>query len=250
MLIRKSFPHLAPADDGTGGAAGGDDAAAAIQKAVDAAVTGLKAKNSELLGKLKEQDAKLKEFDGIDPVAVTAMIKRFADDEEAGLLKAGKFDDVVNKRTQRMQDEHAKTLKAEQDARTRAEGKASKLAARTLAGAIRDAAVKAGALPEAMEDIVLRAGPTWRLNDDGDPVAMNGDEVTLGKDGQTRLTPTEWAESLRETAPHLWPKAQGTNAPGSGSGQRGNTTKGDLGGSRDQRVAAIKHMFPDLKSAS
>ncbi len=46
---------------------------------------------------------------------------------------------------------------------------------------------------------------------------MNGDEVVLGKDGKTPLTPIEWAESLRETAPHLWPKAQGSNAPGGGN---------------------------------
>jgi hypothetical protein len=74
-----------------------------------------------------------------------------------------------------------------------------------------------------MDDIVLRAGSVWRLNDDGEPVAVNGDEVILGKDGKTPLSPMEWAESLRETAPHLWPKAQGTNAPGSGPGPRGNT---------------------------
>ena len=35
----------------------------------------------------------------------------------------------------------------------------------------------------------------------------------------------EWAESLRETAPHLWPKAQGSNAPGS-NGDKGPAKKG------------------------
>jgi hypothetical protein len=216
--------YQSPADDGTGGGGGGDDQAAAIQKAVDAAVAGLKAKNSELLGTLKERTDKLKEFEGIDPTAVRSILKRFTDDEEASLIAAGKLDEVLNKRTERMQNENAKTIKAEREARERAEGKASKLAARTLAGAVRDAAIKAGALTEAMEDIVLRAGPVWRLNDDGDPVAMNGDEVILGKDGKTPLTTQEWAESLRETAPHLWPKAQGSNAPGSGSGARGGKT--------------------------
>jgi hypothetical protein len=34
----------------------------------------------------------------------------------------------------------------------------------------------------------------------------------MGKDGKTPLTPLEWAESLRESAPHLWPRATGTNA--------------------------------------
>lgn len=235
-----------PADDGAGnaGAGGGsDDQATAIQKAVEAAVTGLKTKNGELIGSLKEAKDALKRFEGIDPEAVNAMMKRFANDEEAGLLKAGKIDEVLNKRTERMQADHAKAFKAEQEARSRAEGKASKLAARTLAGAIRDAAIKAGALPEAMEDIVLRSAPLWRLNDDAEPVAMNAEEVILGKDGKTPLTAQEWAESLRETAPHLWPKAQGTNAPGSGAGARGNKQKtmsrADFDASSDSDRAAF-----------
>ena len=183
-------------------------------------VAGLKRKNGELIalnGTLKEQAAR---FDGIDPEVARSVLQRFNDDEERQLVAAGKIDDVLKKRTERMQTDHAKTLKTEQEARTRAEGKASKLAARTLAGAVRDAAIRSGALPEAMEDIVLRAGSTWRLNDDGDPVALNGEDVILSKDGKTPLTPQEWAESLRETAPHLWPRAQGTNAPGSAPGAR------------------------------
>jgi hypothetical protein len=82
------------------------------------------------------------------------------------------------------------------------------------------------ALPEALEDIVLRAKNSgWSVNSDGDVVAVNGEDVVLGKDGKTPLTPIEWAESLRESAAHLWPKAQGTGAPGSGaSGASGKKT--------------------------
>ncbi len=207
------------AEGGEGGGGGGTSITPEVQAIIDAkvseAVTGLKTKNSELLGNLKTVKDDLKRFDGIDPDAVRTVLSKFASDEESTLLKAGKIDEVLNKRTERMQGEHGKAIKAEQEARAKAEAKASKLAARTLAGAVRDAAIKAGALPEAMDDIVLRGGGLWRLNDDGDPVAMNGDDVVLGKDGKTPLSPREWADSLRETAPHLWPKAQGGNAPGS-----------------------------------
>ena len=244
MLIRKLPLFMAPEGEGEPGGAG-DDQAAAIKAAVDAAVAGLKAKNSELLGSLKERNDKLKEFDGIDPVAVRSILSKFASDEEAGLIAKGDIDTVLKKRTERMQAENAKALKTEQESRTKAEAKAAKLAARTLAGAIRDASIKAGALPEAMEDIVLRGGNLWRLNDDGDPVAMNGDEVVLGKDGKTPLTPIEWAESLRETAPHLWPKAQGTNAPGSGSGPRGSI-KGKIDGTEAERTAYFASKYPEL----
>lgn len=187
---------------------------AVIDARINDAVTGLKAKNGELLGKLKETSEHLKRFDGIDPDAVRNILSKFASDEEAGLIAKGDIDTVLQKRTERMQAENAKAIKAEQERAQRAEAKAAKLAQRSLSSTIRDAAMKTGALPEATDDIVLRGGGLWRLNDDGDPVAMNGDEVVFGKDGKTPLTPSEWAESLRETAPHLWPRAQGSGAPG------------------------------------
>lgn len=154
-------------------------------------------------------------YGDIDPDAVKAILSKFASDEEAALIAKGDIDTVLTKRTDRMKADYDKKLQAEAEAKAKAEAKAAKLADRTLAGALRDAAIKAGALPEALEDIVLRARGVWRLGDDGEPVAMADDEVVLGKDGKTPLSPAEWAESLRETAPHLWPRAQGTNAPGS-----------------------------------
>ncbi|MBL1494686.1 hypothetical protein ELD59_30265, partial [Klebsiella pneumoniae] len=86
---------------------------------------------------------------------------------------------------------------------------------RVLGDAIRSAALKAGALPEASDDLILRAKGTFQLNDEGEAVAVdaNGD-VLFGKDGKTPLTPVEWAESLKETAPHLFPRAEGSGAGG------------------------------------
>lgn len=185
-------------------------------------------------------------YSGIDPDAVKAILSKFASDEEAALIAKGDIDTVLTRRTDRMKADYDKKLQAEADAKARAMSKADKLAARTLAGALRDAALKTGALPEAMDDIVLRAGSVWRLNDDGEPVAVNGDEVILGKDGKTPLSPMEWAESLRETAPHLWPKAQGTNAPGSGPGPRGGKSIGKVDGSPQERAAYFASKYPDL----
>lgn len=201
---------------------------AIIDAKVSESVTGLKTKNGEVIGLNKQLKAQLDEFTtkyaGIDPVAVTSMMKRFASDEEAGLLKEGKLDEVIKNRTDRMAADFNKKLTGEADRATRAEAKAAKLADRTLAGALRDAAIRSGALPEALEDIVLRSRSMWRLNDDGDAVAMSGEEVVLGKDGKTPLSPIEWAESLRETASHLWPKAQGTGALGGNKSSQGAKT--------------------------
>jgi hypothetical protein len=195
-----------------------------IQALIDAQVSGLKAKNSELIAGQKALKEQLSGFEGIDPQVVHTILKRFSDDEEAGLIKAGKIDEVLTKRTERMTADHARQIKAREELTAKAEAKAQKLAARTLQAAIRDAAIKAGALPEALDDIVLRGNAVWSLNEDGEPVALSGSEITFGKDGKTPLTPTEWAQSLRDTATHLWPRAQGTNAPGARGGASGGKT--------------------------
>lgn len=201
------------------GQAGDKDVKALIDAAVGEAVEGLKRKNSEVIQANKQLKEQLAQFEGIDPQAVSAMLKRFADDEEAGLIKSGKFDEVLNKRTERMQQDFAKQLKGKEELLTRKEQAVRKLADRALSEAIVKAASKAGALPDALDDIVLRAKASgWAVNDDGDVVAIRDGEVILGKDGKTPLSPMEWAETLRENAAHLWPKAQGAGATGSGSG--------------------------------
>lgn len=250
MFTRKHLIRFysKPADDGEGAGGGGGNAIAPeVQALIDAAVekttAGLKAKNGELLGKLKESSEQLKTFEGIDPTAVRSILSKFASDEEAGLIAKGDIDTVLKKRTERLQADYDKKLGTEAERAAKAEAKAAKLADSTLAGTLRDAAIKTGALPEAMEDIVLRARGLWTLNDDGEAVALDGDgEVMFGKDGKTPLTPSEWAESLRETAPHLWPRAQGAGAQGSG---RGNPTQpaGSFGGSKEERQQAIAKRF-------
>lgn len=215
-----------------------------IDEAVKAATQGLKSKNEELLGSLRTAKDSLKRFDGIDPDAVNAMLKRFADDEEAGLIKEGKIDEVLTKRTERMQTDFNKKLNDATELVNKANAAKGKLAERAVKAEILSAATKAGAMPEAFEDIFLRAKGIFTVNGDGDVVAMDGDDIIMGKDGKTPLSPLEWAESLRETAQHLWPKGQGSGAPGSQGSQ--GTKKGNIGGSKSDRQTAIASKFPDL----
>ena len=252
LLKQARFQRLMNQQQGEGGEGGGGNAItpevqAQIDAAVNAATTGLNNKNRELLGSLKASKESLSAFDGIDATAMKAMMKQFADSEEAGLLAAGKLDEVVGKRVGLMRQDFDKQLKAASDTNAQLVGKAAKLAAGKVSGALTQAASKAGALPEAMEDIVLRGqGQGWTINDDGDVVAMRDGEIVLGKDGKTPLSPIEWAETLRETAAHLWPKAQGTGAPGGTGGGNRQTPKGNLGGSKNDRVAALAARFPEL----
>lgn len=89
---------------------------AAIATAVEASVSGLKTKNSELLGKLKETSGKLTQFEtqfeGIDIDAVKGLLSRAGQDEETKLLTEGKVDEVFNRRTERLRGDYDKQLKA------------------------------------------------------------------------------------------------------------------------------------------
>lgn len=241
MLIRNMLiKYYAPAgeeDNSGGGGDGAPEITPEIQKLIDeqvsAQVSGLKNKNTELLGKLKESTESLKRFDGIDPDAVRSILQRFSDDEEAKLIADGKIDEVLNKRTERLRADVDKQIKAANDRADKAEVFSNKFRDRVLADAIRAAASTVGALPEASDDLILRAKGTFQLNDEGEAVAVdaNGD-VLFGKDGKTPLSPAEWAESLKESAPHLFPRAEGTDAgghkqQGSGALKRSEMTSAD-----------------------
>ncbi|WP_016256801.1 hypothetical protein [Yersinia pestis] len=225
-IARKYYAEAGEGGEGGGGAAAAitPEIQALIDARVNESVTGLKTKNSELLGKLKEQGENLKRYDGIDPDAVKTILQRFSDDEEAKLIAAGKIDEVLDKRTERLRADVDKKLKVANERAEKAENFSKKFSDRVLGDAIRSAA-----LPGAADDIILRAKGVFTLNDEGEAVAVDKDgSALLGKDGKTPLTPHEWAESLKDVAPHLWPQAEGTNAgghkPNSGALKRSTMT--------------------------
>jgi hypothetical protein len=67
----------------------------------------------------------------------------------------------------------------------KAEAFASKFQGKVLGDSVRGAALKAGALPEATDDIILRAKGVFSLNEEGEAVAVDeSGQVILGKDGK------------------------------------------------------------------
>src|SRR5690606_24260501 len=216
--------------------------AAKAREVVDKEVTGLKSKNSELLGlnkTIKTEFEQFKgQFEGLDVEAVKSLLQRASQDEETKLIAEGKIDEVVSRRTERLRGDYDKQLQAERERAEKAEAFAKRFKDKVLADSIREAALKDGALAEATDDIILRARNTFRLNEDGEPVEMDAEgEVIYGKDGKTPLTPLEWAESLREAAPHLWPRAQGAGPTGD-KGAKGAKKRSDM--TPEEMAAFIK----------
>ena len=212
MLFRKQHLLMAEPDAGTT-SAGTPDVQSQIDAAVNAAVAGLKAKNTELLGTLKERQEALKRFDGIDPDAVRNIISKFANDEEAALIAKGEIDKVLNNRTERMKAGFERETQAERAKREAAEARAAKFSKRVLENGIRAEAAAAGLHQYAIEDALYRAGTTFTLDDEGNPAAVEG---AFGKDGKP-LTLKEWFADMKDKAPHWFPAmASGSGASGSG----------------------------------
>lgn len=238
MLYRNLFlKYYAPAGEGEQGGGGGVEITPEIQAIIDQQVadqvSGLKTKNSNLIGSEKALKDKLAAFDGIDPVAVRSILQRFSNDEEAKLISEGKIDEVLTKRTDRMRGDFDSKLKAASDRADKAESISKRYCDRVLGDSIRSAALKAGALPGATDDFIFRSKGLFTLGENGEAVAVDQDgTVMLGKDGKTPLSPLEWAESLKETAPHLWAAAAGTGAgghkPPSGALDRGTMTRAQI----------------------
>ncbi len=225
-----------PADDAGGDNADGDGKSY-TQEQVDQLIGGLKNKNTELLGKLKEQKTavneaseRLKQFDGIDPDVVHTIIKRFSDDEEAKLIAEGKIDEVLSKRTEMMKSSHDKELQKLHAELEKAQAVAAKFTDRVLADSIRAAGSDIGIHKAAYEDAIYRAKGAFEINEDGEVIAKEGMLDSQGKP----LTPKAWFEDMKEQAPHWFPAPQGG---GMGNNATGNASKGNLGGTKAEREA-------------
>lgn len=184
-----------------------------VQALIDQAVSGLKAKNSEILGSLKATKEQLARFEGVDPDAIKSLLAKFSEDEDAALIKSGKIDEVITKRTERMKAGYEQETAAERTARLAAEARVQAFGKRVLENSIRAEAGAAGLYHFAVEDALYRAGSMFVIDDNGNPVAAEG---VLGKDGKP-LTLKEWFGDMKDKAPHWFP------ASASGSGAAGNT---------------------------
>lgn len=198
----------------------------AIRKATDEQVKGLKAKNSELLGKVKEANDHLKAWEGLDPEQVKGLMQRINADEETRLMSEGKLDEVLAKRTERMKADFGSQLgsrdKRIQELEQAMKAKDEQLDRIVIDGAVRDAAIKAGLVPSAVEDAVIRGRSMFVRDEHGNPIARDaGGDLVMSKDGKSALGPSEWLESMKDNASHWWPPSTGGGTqPGRAGSER------------------------------
>lgn len=214
-------------ENGGSGSSGGSgtppaDLQAQIQAAVDAAVTGLKNKNQELLGKLTEATGKLKKIEGLDVDELTAFHAQFKDSKDLQDIKDGKIDEVLARRNEKFLQASEKKLKDAEDALAAKEAKLAKFSQRVLDDGIRAAATRAGVHKHAVDDALLAARIDFTLNDEGIPVQMRDGQIVMGKDGKTPFSPDEWFSMKADAKPHWFPSGNSGSEPPNGSGGNGS----------------------------
>lgn len=167
-------------------------------------------KNIELQ---KELDATKAKYKDVDPEKWGDYKAAYDDVQTGKAIKKEGFEEAVAKRVEAMKADMETKLKAEQEARAKAEGDLTTL---RLDHALRDAGNKRGIRKEAVNDLLLRGRQSLKFED--------GKLIAYGDDGQKRygangdpMTADEWADDLLKNAPHLFEPNKGQGAPGSGT---------------------------------
>ncbi len=174
-----------------------------------------RANNRALFDQNKALQEKLAQYGDIDPETVKqalAAMSSLKDREEAELVKAGKIDDVLQRRTATMQEQFQKQvreLSKKLEAATKdkdallGEYGGTRLRAE-LSKALDERKVRIK--PGAFDDLLLRAERLFKLGDDRKITTSQ-----TGTDGQP-LTVADWVSSLVESAGHLFEGGEGGGA--------------------------------------
>lgn len=182
---------------------------------------------------MKERDELTKKLDSLgDPAEIEKMKKKIQALDDKQLLEAGKLDELVLQRTERMRldyDNQIKELKKALEERDVKLTSTNQRLSEVLIDGEITRAINSVGVPkkEAFRDILARGRETWKL-EDGKPVPKEGDRLLFGKDGKEALTFEEWAQAMLITAPFLFEPSGGGGAGGGKAGQGGFKGTGDI----------------------
>lgn len=179
-------------------------------------VTGLKTKNSELLGAQKQLKEKLGTYGDLDPAKAREALAKQQEMADKKLIDEGKLDELVLQRTERMKEDYEKKYQELANQAEQAKSFANKFKGRVLSDEIRAAATQLGVIPTAIDDAIYRSRELFTVDDEGRVTPTE----SAGLDAKGNpLTTKAWLESMREKAPHWFPVPQGSGAQGNNNGK-------------------------------
>jgi len=173
-------------------------------------------------------DYKVK-YDGVDLDEVTKLRERVKGLDDSEVYDKQGIEALVVRRTEGMKADHERIVRQKdneltklKDALTSSETSRKSEKIKT---ALLNAVTSSGVHADALDDAVSRGlGVFTDVDDQGNVIARQGEDIRYGKDGVNPLSPSEWIATLKADgrARHLWPISQGSGAPtlhgGNGAG--------------------------------
>ncbi len=195
---------------------------AEIATKIETAVQGLKSKNDELLNEKKTIQERLKDFADIeDPKKAKEALKFFQESSEAQMIKDGRIDELIQIKTATFRADTEATVKELEkkinESSSVADSYRTQYEKKMVEDHLREVALKAGVLPQAVADILLRGGAVFSLGANGEVEARSADGKLRKTADDMILTSDKWIVGLKEVSPHYWPASRGGGFSGSGS---------------------------------
>lgn len=177
-------------------------------------------------------------------------LKKTADEiKDKGLIDAGKIDELVNTRTERLRADYDNQIKGLQkqvgDLTTTSNNYQDRLAGVLVEAEVGKVLSAGGFQPVqgALADVVSRARTTWKVDEKGNLVALDGsDNPVYGTDPTVPLTMAEWASTTVKDAPYLFLENKGTGGDGDKGGGPDKGSDGVLRIKRSDEQAKSKHI--------
>jgi len=197
-------------------------------------VTGLKGaldNERRLRRDVEKQHSDLKiRFEGVDVDEYHKLQDRVKGLDDADVYDKQGIEALVARRTESMKSEHERVTRQKDAeisrlkdnlATTEAKRKNERIKTELL-----NAVTASGVHADALDDAVSRGLQVFTdVDDHGNVIAKQGEDLRYGKDGVNPLSPSEWIATLKADgrARHLWPSSTGGGAPpGAGAGANGS----------------------------
>jgi hypothetical protein len=180
-----------------------------------------KQEKEKLEGQVAQLQDAVKNWEGLDPAKVREVMANIEASEEAKLVAAGKTDEVVKIRTERLRSEYETQIKKLTDQLEARNGEVQRIRGLhdhlRIETATNAAILKDGGITDtAPPDILPAAARMFSVDDDGNVVAYEGQgderKLVMGKDGETPLSLDEWLAGMKPDRPHWWKAPPGGGA--------------------------------------
>jgi hypothetical protein len=171
--------------------------------------------NIRLMKEREDLQKKLASYSDVDPQTYQEAIKKLQAFDDKKMLDEGKVEELLTIRTERLRNDYENQIKAFQKKLAELESHSTtlgaELAKERIDGRLREVAGRVGIEETALPDLINRGRQVWRLVE-GEPVAMQGEQLIYGKDPAKPISMEEWADGLADQAPHLFKASTGGGA--------------------------------------